>query len=272
MSACVHGLVCRPYNAVTALLLCKMHVLLACMTLPAILFQHLNQAHPSCTNTLTQPSAHMSITACLRLSLPVCCLDTSSWSCCVTGPTNFGPTAEAGTPWLQLALYTAMAQGPLTVVLVCGQRLWRLPPHLASCTHCLVWPWDLESVRAQSSPVMLESAFLLFSLNEYLSRTAVMVQPLDLPEGSDMTTLSSVQIPLPPLAKGSWLQGTQLWQGKGGTACTFTCSQAPCHVTSLVITVNCHTTKVAQCFGSRLSADGTAEQIMPACCWPKACR
>ena len=125
------------------------------------------------------------------------------------GPTNFGPTAEAGTPWLQLALYTAMAQGPLTLVLVCGQRLWRLPPHLASCTHVLVWPWDLESVRAQTSPVMLEAAFLLFSLNEYLSRTAVMVQPLTLPEGSDVASLSAVHIPLPPLAQGSLLQGRQ---------------------------------------------------------------
>lgn len=129
------------------------------------------------------------------------------------GPTNFGPTAEAGTPWLQLALYTAMAQGPLTVVLVCGQRLWRLPPQLACCTHVLVWPWDLESVRAQTSPVMLESAFLLFSLNEYLSRTAVMVQPLNLPEGSDVASLSSVQIPLPPLSKGSMLQGVDTRTG-----------------------------------------------------------
>ena len=126
------------------------------------------------------------------------------------GPTNFGPTAEAGTPWLQLALYTAMAQGPLTVVLVCGQRLWRLPPQLASCSHALVWPWDLESVRAQSSPVMLESAFLLFSLNEYLSRTAIMVQPLDLPDGTEVTGLSAVHIPLPPVATGSHLQGMVL--------------------------------------------------------------
>ncbi len=56
---------------------------------------------------------------------------------------------------------------------------------------------------------MLESAFLLFSLNEYLSRTAVMVQPLNLPEGSDVASLSAVQIPLPPLSKGSMLQGRQ---------------------------------------------------------------
>lgn len=100
-----------------------------------------------------------------------------------------------------------MAQGPLTVVLVCGQRLWRLPPQLASSSHALVWPWDLEAVRAQSSPVMLESAFLLFSLNEYLSRTAIMVQPLNLAEGTEVTGLSAVQIPLPPLGTGTPLQG-----------------------------------------------------------------
>ena len=68
---------------------------------------------------------------------------------CVTGPTNYGTTAEAGTPWLQLALYTSMQAGPLSIVLVCGQRIWRLPPHLATCTHALLWPWNLDAVRAQ---------------------------------------------------------------------------------------------------------------------------
>ena len=100
-----------------------------------------------------------------------------------------------------------MQQGPLTVVLVCGQRLWRLPPQLASCTHALVWPWDLESVRAQTSPVLLEGAFLLFSLNEYLSRTAIMVQPLNLAEGAEMSNLRAVQIPLPPAGTGDVLEG-----------------------------------------------------------------
>ena len=118
-----------------------------------------------------------------------------------------------------------MAQGPLTVVLVCGQRLWRLPPQLASCSHALVWPWDLESVRAQSSPVMLESAFLLFSLNEYLSRTAIMVQPLDLPEGSELSALTAVQIPLPPVASGSALQGGLL----------LTCHYYPCDLVRLSV-------------------------------------
>ena len=72
------------------------------------------------------------------------------WHC--TGPTNFGPTAEAATPWVQLAMYTAMRAGPLSVVLVCGQRLWRLPPQLLGCTHCLIWPWDTEAVRAHVRP------------------------------------------------------------------------------------------------------------------------
>lgn len=66
------------------------------------------------------------------------------------GPANFGPTAEAATPWLQLALYTAMQDGPLSVVLVCGQLLWRLPPHLANATHVLLWPWNADAVRAQA--------------------------------------------------------------------------------------------------------------------------
>ena len=53
---------------------------------------------------------------------------------------------------MQLAMYTAMRAGPLSVVLVCGQRLWRLPPQLLGCTHCLIWPWDTEAVRAHVSP------------------------------------------------------------------------------------------------------------------------
>ena len=69
----------------------------------------------------------------------------------VAGPTNFGPTAEAATPWVQLAMYTAMRAGPLSVVLACGQRLWRLPPQLLGSSHCLIWPWDSQAVRAHVS-------------------------------------------------------------------------------------------------------------------------
>ena len=69
------------------------------------------------------------------------------------GPTHFGPSAEAATPWLALALYLALRSGPPSVVLVAGQRLWRLPPQLAACSHALLWPWDLDALRAQARPV-----------------------------------------------------------------------------------------------------------------------
>lgn len=70
-----------------------------------------------------------------------------STSC--AGPTNFGATVEASTPWLQLALYRAGQAGPASLVLVAGQRLWRLPGQLSRCSHALVWPWDADAVRAQ---------------------------------------------------------------------------------------------------------------------------
>ena len=72
----------------------------------------------------------------------------------LAGPTHFGPTAEAATPWLALALYLALRAGPPSVVLVAGQRLWRLPPQLAACTHALLWPWDLDALRAQARPLV----------------------------------------------------------------------------------------------------------------------
>lgn len=79
----------------------------------------------------------------------------------VAGPTNFGPTAEAATPWVQLALYTAMRAGPLSVVLACGQRLWRLPPQLLGSSHCLIWPWDTGAVRAHVRAPCLSRATVL---------------------------------------------------------------------------------------------------------------
>jgi len=60
---------------------------------------------------------------------------------------------------VQLAMYTAMRAGPLSVVLVCGQRLWRLPPQLLSCTHCLIWPWDTEAVRAHVNFYLMHTAY-----------------------------------------------------------------------------------------------------------------
>lgn len=45
---------------------------------------------------------------------------------------------------------------------------------------------------------MVEAGFLLFTLNEYLSRTALLVQPLHFPEREpDDCNLDFVDIPLP---------------------------------------------------------------------------
>ena len=43
----------------------------------------------------------------------------------------------------------------------------------------------------------MDSSFLLFTLNEYLSRTALLVQPLHLPPGAGEGDLLFVDIPLP---------------------------------------------------------------------------
>lgn len=64
-------------------------------------------------------------------------------------PASYGPLPAAQTPWLQLALYTALGAGPRTLVLAAGQRLSRLPPQLRGASHALLWPWDAASVKAQ---------------------------------------------------------------------------------------------------------------------------
>ncbi len=55
--------------------------------------------------------------------------------------------------------------------------------HAAGCSHALVWPWAPGAVRSEGVPALQEGAFLLAHLNEALSRTALLVQPLRLPDG-----------------------------------------------------------------------------------------
>eukprot|EP00798_Chlamydomonas_sp_ICE-L_P005845 gene5845-6131_t len=103
------------------------------------------------------------------------------------GPAYFGPTAEATGPWHQLALYAASRCGPQSLVFKCGQRVWRLPSQLEACTHAMLWPWDIDpdpASRAKAA-VATEASFLLYHLNEMLGSTAVMVQPLGPPSGSN---------------------------------------------------------------------------------------
>lgn len=168
---------------------------------------------------------------------------------------------EGATPWLQLALYVTLQQGPPSLVLPAGQRLWRLPAclegaaelcpaclidlalcpamsqkpqlgsdashallqraslclwccrytvhsshdsasergvswrrcwtkvtgcclsALAGCRQALVWPWAPAAVRAEAVPALTDGAYLLAHLNEALTRTALLVQPLRLGPG-----------------------------------------------------------------------------------------
>ena len=49
----------------------------------------------------------------------------------------------------------------------------------------------------QEVPIAVDSSFLLFTLNEHLSRTALLVQPLHLAPGAAEADLLFVDIPLP---------------------------------------------------------------------------
>ncbi|KAI8462738.1 MAG: FAM91 N-terminus-domain-containing protein [Monoraphidium minutum] len=95
------------------------------------------------------------------------------------GPAHYGASAASGSPWLHLALYAAARSGPLSLVLTAGQRLCRLPAQLEHCSHALLWSWDPEPRPGlEGQPVLAEGAFLLASLNDMLTRSAVVAQPL----------------------------------------------------------------------------------------------
>ncbi|WIA36338.1 hypothetical protein OEZ86_007659 [Tetradesmus obliquus] len=112
-----------------------------------------------------------------------------------SSPTLYGPSAEADSPWLQLALYAAAAAGPLSLVFVAGQRVWRLPGQLEGCTHALLWGWAAAADGWAASPLLVEGSSLLCSLNELLARTAVLVQPLQLQLTSAVGWLRLVKLP-----------------------------------------------------------------------------
>ncbi|WJX77938.1 hypothetical protein P8452_61204 [Trifolium repens] len=60
-----------------------------------------------------------------------------------TGQVHFGPpTYSSMSPWMKLVLYSTVASGPLSVVLMKGQCMCLLPAPLASCEKALIWSWD----------------------------------------------------------------------------------------------------------------------------------
>nr|GLL48084.1 protein FAM91A1-like isoform X1 [Ipomoea trifida] len=117
------------------------------------------------------------------------------------GPVHFGPPSHSFmTPWMKLSLYSAMASGPLSVVLMKGQCLRMLPAPLAGCEKALVWSWDGSSVGGlggKSEGNLVKGSVLLHCVNSLLKCSAVLVQPLsrnDLDESGEIVT---IDIPLP---------------------------------------------------------------------------
>ena len=98
-----------------------------------------------------------------------------------TGPVQFTPPARSAvTPWMKLLLYSVSGCGPISIALVRGQRLRRLPPPLSTCEKALVWSWDGSGVGGIGSKYegsLVDGRILLHCLNSLLRYSAVLVQP-----------------------------------------------------------------------------------------------
>ena len=114
------------------------------------------------------------------------------------GPTHFGPMAIALTPWINIAMYQYCGTGPASLILPCGSRMSSLEDVIDSdASHVLVWRWNpIETqIRAQD-PLVLRSTCALFSLNTLLTKTAIMVQPIQLDKSEDLDSIVA-HVPLP---------------------------------------------------------------------------
>lgn len=114
------------------------------------------------------------------------------------GPINYGPLPAATTPWMHIALYAAAGKGPTSLIIPAGTRLSRLPALLHGSVTALVWPWDAAAVRASpAQPLNIKSNALLHALNHLLTKTALLVQPIDLTFTEAAPAVVSVPLPLP---------------------------------------------------------------------------
>ncbi|CAD7697174.1 unnamed protein product [Ostreobium quekettii] len=117
------------------------------------------------------------------------------------GPVFFGPAGPVSSPWFQLAVYTVVGAGPVSMVFLHGQRLHKLPGPAASCRSAFVRPWGAPP----DSALLVSQPFLIFYLNEMLRKGAVVLQPLlacereraQALEGGKLDDLGLVDIPLP---------------------------------------------------------------------------
>jgi len=118
-----------------------------------------------------------------------------------TGPIHFGPPSYSSmTPWMKLVLYSTVASGPLSVVLMKGQCLRLLPAPLAGCEKALIWSWDGSTIGGLGGKFegnLVKGSILLHCLNSVLKHSAVLVQPLSRYDLDRSGRIMTMDIPLP---------------------------------------------------------------------------
>ncbi|KAK9271195.1 hypothetical protein L1049_026785 [Liquidambar formosana] len=118
-----------------------------------------------------------------------------------TGPIHFGPPSYSSmTPWMKLVLYSSVASGPLSVVLMKGQCLRLLPAPLAGCEKAIIWSWDGSTVGGLGGKFegnLVKGSILLYCLNSLLKYSAVLVQPLSQYDLDESGRIITMDIPLP---------------------------------------------------------------------------
>ncbi|KAK8291065.1 hypothetical protein V6Z12_D06G038400 [Gossypium hirsutum] len=118
-----------------------------------------------------------------------------------TGPIHFGPPSHSSmTPWMKLVLYSTVASGPLSIVLMKGLCLRMLPAPLAGCEKALIWSWDdstTGSLGGKFEGNLVKGSILLHCLNSMLKHSAVIVQPFSIYDLDGSGKVVTVDIPLP---------------------------------------------------------------------------
>ncbi|KAK4803798.1 hypothetical protein SAY86_003615 [Trapa natans] len=117
------------------------------------------------------------------------------------GPIHFGPPSHSSmTPWMKLALYSTVASGPLSVVLMKGQSLRLLPAPLGGCEKALIWSWDGSTVGGLGGKLegnLVKGGVLLHCINSLLKHSAILVQPLSRYDLDDSAKAITLDVPLP---------------------------------------------------------------------------
>ncbi|WJX59066.1 hypothetical protein P8452_44447 [Trifolium repens] len=118
-----------------------------------------------------------------------------------TGPVHFGPpTYSSMSPWMKLVLYSTVASGPLSVVLMKGQCMRLLPAPLAGCEKALIWSWDgatIGGLGRKFEGSLVNGSILLHCLNSLLKHSAVLVLPLNKYDLNKSEKPATLDIPLP---------------------------------------------------------------------------